>query len=79
MGEKKNSSCDGESGRTEEMKAVRSRLMWETCLPPTVMVMSRPSQLTRAISGSVVLPQLGSMLPPRPQECPVSRLPPMAM
>lgn len=59
MREKKwNSSCDGERGGTEEMKAVRSRLMWETCLPPRVMVMSRPSQLSRAISGSVVPPQV---------------------
>lgn len=38
--EKHNGSCAVERGRKEEMKAVRSRLMCEVCLPSGTMVMS---------------------------------------
>lgn len=45
----------------EEMKAVRSRLMWEACLPPGARMTSEPRLLPKAMSGSMILPQPGSV------------------
>lgn len=35
-----NGSCPVERGRSEEAKAVRSKMMWVTCLPPWKMLTS---------------------------------------
>lgn len=35
-----NGSCPVESGRSEEAKAVRNKMMWVTCLPPWTMLTS---------------------------------------
>lgn len=56
MEEKENSgSCAVDRGRTEEAKAVRSRLMWVTFLPCRARVTPGPGLLPRAMSGSVAL------------------------
>lgn len=64
MGEKvkQNDSCAVERGGAEEVKAVRSGLMWVGCLPPRARVMSGPRLLPRAMSGSIVIPQPRSVL-----------------
>ena len=51
-----------ERGGLEEAKVVRYKLICVACLPPRVLVTSRPGLLPRAISGPMVLPQLGSVL-----------------
>lgn len=64
MGEKGKgtSSCAVDRGRTGEAGAVRNRLIWMACLLFKALVMSRPGLLTRAMSGSMALPQPGSVL-----------------
>lgn len=66
MGEKGRHEGPGavERGRTDEVKAERNRLMWEACFLPRARVMSRPGLLPRALSGSMVLLQPGSVLMP---------------
>ena len=42
--------------------ATRAILIWMTCTVTEAMVMSRPKLQLRAVSGSMILLQLGSML-----------------
>lgn len=53
--EKQNGSCPVERGRSEELKAVRSRLRWVARSPPAAKVMSRPELLPRAMTGLMAL------------------------
>lgn len=59
---RKNGSCPVEKARYEEVKVLRNRLMCKACLPPGAMGMFVSGLLTRAISGSVALPQTQSLL-----------------
>lgn len=64
LGERKrqNGSCPVEKVRYEEVKVLRNRLIWKACLPSGAMVMFVSGLLTRAMSGSVALPQPQSLL-----------------
>lgn len=64
MGEKEkhNGSCALERGKTEKAKVEMNRLMWVACLPPRDRVTTGPRLLSRAMSGFVLLPQLGYVL-----------------
>lgn len=53
-----------ERDRSEEAKAVKNRLMWETCLPPGDMVLSGPGLRPSAVSGLVILLQPWSVSMP---------------
>lgn len=47
---------------TEGHAATMSMLIWVTCTAIVVVVRSRPGMLLRAMSGSTVLLELGSVL-----------------
>ena len=72
-----------ERERPEEVRVVGNRPMWMSFLPPGARVMVRSRLLPRAMSGSMVPMQLRYVLPfmthQRPQECPASGLPLVAM
>lgn len=53
--EKRNASCAGEKGKSEE--AMRNRLMWMARLPRLATVMLRAGLLPRAMSWSMTLMQ----------------------
>lgn len=57
-----NSSRAVARGSCEEPKVLRNQLMLAACLPPGTRVTSGLGLLLRVMSGSVVLPQLGSVL-----------------
>lgn len=60
--ERQNGSCPVKKGRSEGVKVVRNRLMWEARLPPKAVLASGSGLLTRTMSGSVALLQLRSVL-----------------
>lgn len=55
-------SCTVERGRSGKVKVVRHGLMWKAFLPVRAMVMFSPGMLLMPMSGSMVLPYLGSVL-----------------
>lgn len=59
MGEKEkwNGSCAVERSRMDEVKAVKSRMIWVDCLPPGAMVTSRSGLSPGAMPRSVTLLQ----------------------
>lgn len=62
--EERSGSHAVERDRVEEKKVVRNGQMWVACVPPGAMGTFRSEQLRRAMSGSVVLTQPGSVLTP---------------
>lgn len=60
MEDRKGQKCPRarEKGRSEELRAVRSWLMWMACLPPGAMKMSGPGLLPMVMSGFIFLTQL---------------------
>lgn len=57
MEDRKGQKCSHarEKGRSDELRAVRSWLMWMACFPPGAMEMSGPGSLPMVMSGFTVL------------------------
>lgn len=51
-----------ERDRAQEVKWVTDGLRWVACLPPRIMLTSKPRMLPRARSGSMIQPKPQSLL-----------------